>query len=116
MELRVAMASAVVITAPVTVPAVIGALFFMPLLYVTPSRMSSRKVLAFRYGVTYHRIMPRKKLPPAVLDFFRKQGAKGGKKGGVIRAERMTPEQRSESARRAVQARWSQSKETNEGR
>ena len=48
----------------------------------------------------------RKKLPPEVVEFFRKQGAKGGRKGGVIRAERMTPEERSESARRAVTARW----------
>ena len=29
-----------------------------------------------------------------------------GQKGGKTRAERMTPEQRSEAARRAAQARW----------
>lgn len=34
------------------------------------------------------------------------RGRKGGQKGGKARAERMTPEQRSESARRAAQARW----------
>jgi hypothetical protein len=34
-------------------------------------------------------------------------GREGGKKGGKARAEKMTPEQRSESARRAVKARWS---------
>ena len=34
-------------------------------------------------------------------------GRKGGLKGGKARAERMTPEQRSEAARRAAQARWS---------
>jgi hypothetical protein len=33
-------------------------------------------------------------------------GRKGGKKGGPARAAKMTPEQRSESARKAVQARW----------
>jgi hypothetical protein len=33
-------------------------------------------------------------------------GRKGGLKGGRARAERMTPEQRRESARRAAQARW----------
>ena len=33
-------------------------------------------------------------------------GRKGGKKGGPARAAKLTPEQRSESARRAVQARW----------
>ena len=32
-----------------------------------------------------------------------------GQKGGRTRAERMTPEQRSEAARRAAEARWSQS-------
>lgn len=34
-------------------------------------------------------------------------GRRGGKKGGKARAERMTPEERSEAARRAAQARWS---------
>jgi len=33
-------------------------------------------------------------------------GRKGGIKGGPARAAKMTPEERSESARKAVQARW----------
>jgi hypothetical protein len=33
-------------------------------------------------------------------------GRKGGLKGGHARAAKMTPEERSESARKAVQARW----------
>lgn len=33
-------------------------------------------------------------------------GRKGGKKGGVARAAKLTAEQRSEIARKAVQARW----------
>lgn len=33
-------------------------------------------------------------------------GRRGGKKGGKARAEKLTPEQRSEIARRAAQARW----------
>jgi hypothetical protein len=33
-------------------------------------------------------------------------GRKGGLKGGVARAARLTPEQRSASARKAVRARW----------
>jgi hypothetical protein len=33
-------------------------------------------------------------------------GRKGGLKGGKARAEKMTAEKRSESARRAAQARW----------
>ncbi|MGB6058534.1 MAG: hypothetical protein WBF71_09730, partial [Microthrixaceae bacterium] len=34
-------------------------------------------------------------------------GRLGGKKGGKARAERMTPEERSEAARKAAHARWS---------
>jgi hypothetical protein len=34
-------------------------------------------------------------------------GRAGGEKGGKVRAERMTPEQRSEAARRAARTRWS---------
>ena len=33
-------------------------------------------------------------------------GRKGGLKGGKARAEKLTPEQRSEIARKAAQARW----------
>lgn len=33
-------------------------------------------------------------------------GRKGGLKGGKARAEKMTPEQRAEAARKAAQARW----------
>ena len=33
-------------------------------------------------------------------------GRKGGLKGGKARAAKMTPEQRSEAARRAAKARW----------
>ena len=43
----------------------------------------------------------KKKNPAAVA-----LGRKGGKKGGPARAVKLTPEQRTESARRAVQARW----------
>lgn len=34
-------------------------------------------------------------------------GRKGGLKGGKARAAKMTPQQRSEAARKAAQARWS---------
>lgn len=37
-------------------------------------------------------------------------GRLGGKKGGQARAANMTPEERSESARKAVQARWAKVK------
>lgn len=37
-------------------------------------------------------------------------GRKGGKKGGKKRAENMTPEERSEAARKAALARWKKQK------
>lgn len=43
---------------------------------------------------------------------FAKLGKKGGLKGGPARAAKMTAEERSASARAAVQARWSKSKGT----
>ena len=45
---------------------------------------------------------PKVKDPSAV-----ERGQKGGSKGGVARASRMSPEERSEASRRAAQARWS---------
>jgi len=42
------------------------------------------------------------KLPKEALEFFRRKGRIGGRK----RAENMTPEERSNQARAAVQARW----------
>jgi hypothetical protein len=38
-------------------------------------------------------------------------GRRGGLKGGHARAQRLTPQQRSEAARKAVQARWSKSRD-----
>ena len=43
-----------------------------------------------------------KKDPAAVA-----RGRLGGEKGGRVRADRLTPEDRQASARKAVQARWS---------
>jgi hypothetical protein len=54
--------------------------------------------------------MSKQKLSSVFREYFAKLGRKGGKKGGRIRADRMTPQERSESARRAVQARWSKAK------
>ena len=45
-----------------------------------------------------------KKLPVDVLEFFRKQGSKGGKIGGKRSLETMTPAQRSARARKAGEA------------
>jgi hypothetical protein len=39
------------------------------------------------------------RIPEAALEFFRAQGARGGKKGAAARMEKMTPEERSAVAR-----------------
>jgi len=51
-----------------------------------------------------------KKLPPEIREYFVNQGRKGGKLGGPARAAAMTAEERSEGARKAVQARWAKEK------
>ncbi|MGD0001540.1 MAG: hypothetical protein ABSE21_15695 [Bryobacteraceae bacterium] len=48
-----------------------------------------------------------KKKDPAAVAL----GRRGGKKGGPARAAKLTPEQRSASARKAVQARWANAKQ-----
>ncbi len=40
----------------------------------------------------------------------RKGGKKGGKKGAKMRAETLTPEQRSQIARKAAKARWAKAR------
>jgi hypothetical protein len=52
----------------------------------------------------------RKKDPAAVA-----LGRKGGKKGGPARAAKLTPQQRSESARKAVEARWAKTNAASAG-
>ena len=59
------------------------------------------------------------KMPPEVLEFFRKEGAKGGKIGGSVggktAAANMTPEQRSDRARRAAAAREAKKRNAENG-
>ncbi len=62
-----------------------------------------------RAPFTYAKNVARK-LPPEVREYFSKLGKKGGPKGGHARAAKMTSEQRSESARKAVKARWAKKK------
>jgi hypothetical protein len=45
-----------------------------------------------------------KKLPPAVLEFLREQGAKGGRIGGKRSLETMTAEERVARAKKASKA------------
>lgn len=48
----------------------------------------------------------RKKLPPDIREYFVKMGRKGGLIGGKARADKLSAEERSDSARKAVLARW----------
>ena len=58
--------------------------------------------------------MSKTEMPAELREYLAKLGAKGGKKGAPARAAAMTPEQRSESARKAVQARWAKSEKVSE--
>jgi hypothetical protein len=78
---------------------------------VPPIRIVKNNLLVFRNGVTYIVAMPRRKMPQAVKEYFIKMGRKGGRIGGKARAAKLTDEERSESARRAVMARWAKRKE-----
>ena len=55
--------------------------------------------------------MAQKKLPPAVLEFFRKHGKQGGLIGGKKSMETMTAAERSARAKKAVQAREAKKQE-----
>jgi hypothetical protein len=46
-----------------------------------------------------------KRLPPDVLEFFRKQGAKGGRIGGKRSLDTMTPEERTARAKEGFRRR-----------
>jgi hypothetical protein len=56
--------------------------------------------------------MPKNAVSSELREYLAKLGKKGGKKGGPARAAAMTAEERSESARKAVTARWAKAKET----
>ena len=70
-----------------------------------------KEALDVRNRVTYDRGMPKKKLPPEIRDYFVRMVKKGDLIGGKARAETLSAEERSESARRAVNARWAKWKE-----
>jgi hypothetical protein len=65
-----------------------------------------KKYLDYSQAVTYSFFVPKKRKNPAAVAL----GRKGGLKGGPARAKKLTPEQRSESARKAVLARWAKVK------
>ncbi len=51
-------------------------------------------------------------MPESVREYFRQEGARGGRIGGKKRAANLTPEQRRESARKAARARWARKRGT----
>jgi hypothetical protein len=53
--------------------------------------------------------------PEAVREYFVKMGRKGGKIGGKKRAANQTAEERSATARKAVQARWAKARAAKKG-
>jgi hypothetical protein len=87
--------------------------FIKPIVRHPLTNVNANSILAIRNGVTHNETVPKKKLPPEVLDYFAKMGRLGGLKGGAIRAARLTPEQRTESARKAVSTRWAKEKARN---
>jgi hypothetical protein len=64
--------------------------------------------LAIRDRLRYNRRMAENQDPSdeELRELARKLGRRGGLKGGPARAAKMTPEERSEAARKAVNARW----------
>jgi hypothetical protein len=48
-------------------------------------------------------------------ELARKLGRRGGLKGGKARAEKLTPEQRSEIAKKAAEARWAKKRQQEGG-
>lgn len=52
----------------------------------------------------------KKKLPPEVLEFFKKEGSKGGKAGAKKRMQDLSPSRRSEIAKKAATDRWAKAK------
>ena len=75
---------------------------------VDDSRVYVDPQLAIRDRSRYNRFVTENQDPPneELRELARRLGRRGGLKGGPARAAKMTPEERSESARKAVNARW----------
>ena len=72
------------------------------------NRTSTHLQLAVRDRLRYNRCMAENQDPTddEMRELARRLGRRGGLKGGPARAAKMTPEERSEAARKAVNARW----------
>jgi hypothetical protein len=73
---------------------------------VVPSHKNSNR----QFQVCQFEGVSKLKLPPEFRAYLSKIGYKGGRKGGLARAANLTPEQRTEAARKAVQVRWEKAK------
>jgi hypothetical protein len=69
--------------------------------------------LAIRDRLRYNHHMTEKQDPSdeELRELARKLGRRGGLKGGPARAAKMTPEERSKAARKAVNARWAKKRQ-----
>jgi hypothetical protein len=56
--------------------------------------------------------MAKKRLPPAIREYFKKKGSEGGKIGGPKRMEGLSDEQRTALGRKAAAARWEKKKQS----
>jgi hypothetical protein len=99
------------ISAPVNVSALVGAFGFTRTIIRYPFTYSQELFALTSYTVYVYDLTVATRLPKNVRAYFSKLGKKGGKKGGAARASNLTAEQRSESARNAVVARWKKVKE-----
>ena len=80
------------------------------------NRTITRPQLAVRDRLRYNRHMTENQDPTdeELREVARMLGRRGGLKGGPARAAKMTPEERSEAARKAVNARWARKREQEE--
>jgi hypothetical protein len=81
--------------------------FIIAILYVSGHVYVKNKIIDIPDRSRIINVMAKKRKNPYAVEL----GRKGGKVGGKARAANMTPEERSESARNAVLARWSKAKE-----
>jgi hypothetical protein len=90
-----------------SVVSAIGPCFYTKIIRARVRRSQADSVDFTKAG-TYNVLMPRQKKKNAAAVAL---GRKGARKGGLARAASMTPEERSESARQAVAARWERYRE-----
>ena len=77
------------------------------------TRVHAHLQLAIRDRLRYNRSVAENQDPTdeELRELARILGRRGGKKGGKARAANMTPEERSESARKAAKARWAKKRQ-----